>query len=74
MLKGGDQKSIMAMFNSMQSEVGRIVDSIIELVYFMRGSISYDEMLMKTHAERSRIAHFLKDRMETESKNPYPNY
>lgn len=58
----------------MQAEVGKIVDSVIELVYFMRGSISYDEMMVRTHAERSRMAHFLRERMESEAKKPHPVY
>ena len=47
---------------------------VVELVYFMRGSISYDDMMFRTAGERDIINEFLEKRMETEKNNPSPVY
>lgn len=63
------------MFSQLSSDVQQIINHIIELTYFMRGSISYDSLLMeRTFVERQLIAEFLHKRMEIESKSPHPVY
>lgn len=62
------------MFNRLQSESTAIVQGVIELVYFMRGSVTYEEMMRRTPGERQLIDDFLKKRLKAESKNPTPNY
>lgn len=62
------------MFDRLQNDAVAIVDSCIEMVYFMRGAISYDSMMMKTPGERQRINNFLGRRLEAEKKNPNPIY
>ena len=47
---------------------------VVELVYFMRGAISYDDMMFRTAGERDIINEFLEKRMETEKNNPSPVY
>jgi len=44
------------------------------MVYFMRGSLSYEEAMNMCHAERSIVMEFLKERFEQEKKNPHPVY
>jgi hypothetical protein len=58
----------------MGAESRELVRSFISLVYFMRGSISYDQMMWRTYAERVLIKEFLEERFEEEKKNPYPVY
>ena len=51
-----------------------LIRSVIELVYFMRGSVQYDDMMWRTPFERDMFAEFIKDRMEKEAKKDFPVY
>lgn len=62
------------MFTSFRREVNGIMKSVIQLVYFMRGSISYNEMMQMTFVEREMVGDFIKERLEQESKRSHPNY
>lgn len=62
------------MFARMNKDSRQTIKSIISLVYFMRGSVSYNDMMFMTHAEREMIKEFLDERLEAESKNPHPVY
>lgn len=62
------------MFSRLQSESTAIVESVVELVYFMRGSVTYEEMMRRTPGERQLIDEFLKKRLKAESKSPHPVY
>ena len=73
-MKLGSPEDIEAMFQQLQRDVQRIIDNTIELVYFMRGSLSYEEALMRTRGERDRIGAFLEKRLKAESKSSMPNY
>jgi hypothetical protein len=58
----------------MDNETKSIVSNVIQLVYFMRGSIQYDDMMYRTPGERDLIERFISDRMEQEKDHPYPVY
>jgi len=62
------------MVDGMDRESRKLLESIVSLVYFMRGAISYNDMMWMTHGEREVIKDFLDTRFETESKNPHPVY
>lgn len=62
------------MFKNLDREVDSLMHNVIELCYFMRGAISYEEMMMRTPGERQRIGDFIKKRIEMESKKMNPNY
>lgn len=62
------------MFDTLQNDARAIVKNAIELVYFMRGAVSYTEMKTLTPGEREVIAEFIKDRLEHESKKMNPIY
>jgi len=62
------------MFDNLRKEVRGIIRNNVELVYFMRGAISYTEMKMMTPGEKEIIADFIKDRLEGESKKMNPVY
>jgi hypothetical protein len=64
----------MQMLQRMGAESRSLVVSMISLVYFMRGAISYDEMMWRTYAERVLIKEFLDERFEIEKKNAHPVY
>lgn len=62
------------MFNRMNSERQRIIKSIIQLVYFMRGSIQYSHMLNMSLIEREEVSSFIEKRLKDESEKMYPIY
>ena len=62
------------MFERLNNEAVAIIDGIIGLCYWMRGSMSYEELMRRTPGERQRINAFLEHRLEQESKSPFPNY
>ncbi len=53
-------------------EAGNLVKQVVSIVYFMRGSIQYDDMMFRTPAERDVFEEFIKERMELQKKIPYP--
>jgi hypothetical protein len=62
------------MIEQMESESRGLIKAIISLVYFMRGSIKYDDMMWRTFGERQAIKDFLDERFEVEKNNPHPVY
>jgi len=73
-LKTGSQQDIINMFNNLRRDVNTMTKSIIQLVYFMRGSISYRDMMNMSFAERQMISEFISERLEQESKRMHPVY
>jgi len=74
MLRTGSTEDIMEMFDRMGRERKRTIKSIVQLVYFMRGSIQYEHMMNMTMIEREIINEFIEDRLEVEGKKMYPVY
>ena len=62
------------MFQQMTNERRKIVDTIVQLVYFMRGAVQYNDMFAMTLMEREAIASFIEKRLESEQKKPNPQY
>jgi hypothetical protein len=62
------------MFDGLRKDASGIIKHTVELVYFMRGAISYTEMKMMTPGEREVVADFIKERLEVESKRMNPVY
>jgi len=62
------------MFDSLQRESRQLLKSIVTLIYFMRGAVSYSEAMNMSYAERQVLDDFLEKRLEIEKKNPYPCY
>ena len=62
------------MFAALRRESERLIDSILTLIYFMRGSLSYSEAMNMSYAERELVGKFIEKRLEVEKKNPYPVY
>jgi len=73
-IKNGIVENIQQMFNGLERDIDILLDNVIEHCYFMRGAISYEEMMMRTPGERQRIGEFIKKRLEMESKKIHPNY
>ena len=62
------------MFKSLQCDAEMVIDGVIELCYFMRGAVSYEEMMKRTNGERQRIGAFIEKRLKSEAKKPNPQY
>lgn len=62
------------MFGQMTAERQRLLTNIVQLVYFMRGSIQYQDMFEMTMVERDAVSDFIEKRLEIESKKNYPIY
>ena len=62
------------MFSRLKRESRQVVKTVLQLVYFMRGSIQYSDMLLLSHAEREMINDFIQERLESESKKVHPIY
>ena len=62
------------MFTRFRTDVRETIKSVIQLVYFMRGSVSYKDMMDMTYVERELIDEFVSERLEQESKRMYPVY
>lgn len=74
MLKSGNTKAIQRLFNRLNSEAESIIREIVELVWYMRGSVQYHDMLNTTVFEREIMNAFLSDRMEAIKKHSFPVY
>lgn len=62
------------MFSRLEGEIRSLLNEVIELAYFMRGAISYEELMNRTYVERHAISEFLDKRLEAESEKFSPNY
>ena len=62
------------MFESFERSSRELVKSIVEIVYFMRGAIQYDDLMWRTPFEREIMADFIKSRFEMEAKKDFPIY
>lgn len=48
----------------------KIVDEAVELSYFMRGAIQYEDMFDTTYHERQRMGNFIEKRLKDEGAKP----
>ena len=62
------------MFKVLDKGVKDLVEGCVTLAYYMRGAISYDDLMWRTPFERQVISEFLEKRLEQQSKSPYPVY
>jgi len=74
MLRGGSSEDYTKMVGQMRNEARALVEHVVELVYFMRGSIQYDDMMCRTPAEREVIAEFVDKMIEIQKKLPSPSF
>lgn len=65
---------IRSMIKRLNREVKGIVQSCIELSYFMRGAIQYHDMLLTTPGERDMIGDFITKRLDSQKKSMSPVY
>jgi len=56
------------MFNEMDRSVKNLLKSVIQLVYFMNGSIQYDDMMWRTPFERDLMEEFVIEHLNAKAK------
>ena len=74
MIVSGDTSRISEMINSMAFDVRSLLKSAIEIAYFSRGSIQYNEVLHMSPLERDLAVEFINKRLELAGKSPFPVY
>ncbi len=58
----------MAFIESYDRQVKAIKEELLRMCWFMRGGVSYDEMMAMSTSEREIIAKIIKDNLETAKK------
>lgn len=74
MLKNGKHEEITKTIQTLQAEARSTIKNSMKLVYFMRGAISYNEIMKMSKFERDIVGDIVEERLEQESKHMYPNY
>ena len=74
-LKRGNSEEIQRMFQALRKSSSALMKNLVELAWFMRGSLDYEYAFNLTHMEREAIRDFLSERMEKmEQKKMVPIY
>ena len=75
-IKSGDPKKIQELFARLRKEANSILTSIVELAWYMRGSIQYHDLMLTTPVERETMKNFLDKRFEKmqQTKTMFPVY
>lgn len=73
-LRIGTPEEIGDMFRRLNSDREQIIESVIQLVYYMRGAIQYRDMLDMSMMERQAVSTFITKRLKDESGKMYPQY
>lgn len=74
MLQRGSHDEIIKMFGRMRNDVNGLIHSLLQLVYYMRGGIQYNDIFWITYSERQMMQTFIDKRLEMESTKPFPIY
>jgi len=62
----------MAFIESYDRQVKAIKEELLRMCWFMRGGVSYDEMMAMSTSEREIIAKIIKDNLDTAKKTGTP--
>lgn len=70
----GSAEDIQRLFRKLENDRRNIIEGLIQLTYFMRGAIQYDDMKNMTYVERQLVSDFINQRLEQEAKKMNPTY
>ena len=63
------------MYGRLNRDTKAIIQNNIQLAYFMRGSMNYNDIMYSmSYVERDMAMSFINERLEQEGKNPHPVY
>jgi hypothetical protein len=68
MLQRGDSHSITEYMESLEKGTDVLMDHAINIIYYMRGSIQFDDIFNRTYYERMKMMEFIKKHLEAENK------
>lgn len=67
-----DSESIQKLLDDMEKEVASIKHNALKLSWFMRGGISYTDILNLSQQERESITNIIEENLETTKKSNLP--
>lgn len=67
-----DPEQIANIIENMEQEAKSIREESFKLAWYMRGGITYDQVLLLSSSERSMISELAKENMETTKKTNLP--
>jgi hypothetical protein len=67
-----DNEQVIAWLDSLEKESKALKREIMQLCWYMRGSISYTEAMELAPSEREIIVKLIKDNLETAKKSGMP--
>lgn len=74
MLLSNKMDRIQKMFGQLDSDIKALVKGAIELSWFSRGGWSYETIMNMSAGERDLASDFIKNRLESQAKSPFPIY
>ncbi len=74
-LRTGSKKEIQNLYKRLNSDAKLLLQSTIQIIYFMRGAISYERALYgMCFIEREIASDYVTKRLKEESKTLHPVY
>lgn len=71
-IRMGTREDIVQMFKNMTKIRENIIESVISLVYFMPGSVQYNNVMSLSYYERQVMNQFIERRLEIEKNKINP--
>ena len=71
-MNASSDEQIQELLNSMDRQAKDLKSELIKLVWYMRGGITYAEILMMNSSEREIIGKLIKENLETTKKSGLP--
>lgn len=62
------------MLSQMESQVAKLRKELLQMCWYMRGGLSYEESVFLSGDDRKTIAEIIKDNLETTKKSKMPFY
>jgi hypothetical protein len=67
-----DSDAVAKYVDGMDEEINEIRLEALRMAWYMRGGLSYDQLLQSSISERKLIGQIIKDNMETTKKSGMP--
>jgi hypothetical protein len=68
------EEEIIEFLDSLEKETKAIKNDLLQVCWYMRGSISYEESMFLSHSERNIISKIIESNLETTKKSGMPFY
>jgi len=67
-----DHEGVQKLIDDMEKECSEIKKNALSLSWYMRGGVSYEDVLNMSYEERSHISKIIESNMETTKKSNLP--